>query len=360
MLSVIDLSRNKASHLTVLRDHADPRRHGVPRAGEGRGAAIEEHAPTGLGTDPEYHLAEFGSASTDESGEAHDLARAHGQAGIADEGPGTDALDRQHDLAGGGHRGRLAGEQHIASDHQPDQFRLAGFGDDPRSRDAPVLQHRDAIAQLEDLGQAMRYIDHGGARRAEPTHHFEQAPGLGRRQRRRRLVQDQQLQVARERLGDLDDLSLRRRKLADGLGGVERHPKLAEKRSGLSTHQGAIDAPRPAGRLASGEDVLGDRELRDQRAFLVDDADAEGARRGFVDPAERNAVEDDPPVLGRIDAADQLPERRLAGSVLPEKCVDLARPDVHRNALQGKHARERLAEIFDEEARDGARHERCS
>ena len=92
------------------------------------------------------------------------------------------------------------------------------------------------------------------------------------------------LQVARQRLGDLDDLRLRRRKRAT-LSAPGRWRRRAGRSAPwrLSRMRADVDLAEPFRRLPAGKDVLGDRKLRHQRAFLVDDADAEVAGGLFVE-----------------------------------------------------------------------------
>ncbi len=70
------------------------------------------------------------------------------------------------------------------------------------------------IRDLADLGEAVRDVDDQHARGGEAPGEAEQPVGLARRQRRRRLVEDQDRGVAGERLGDLDDLALGERQPA--------------------------------------------------------------------------------------------------------------------------------------------------
>ena len=69
-----------------------------------------------------------------------------------------------------------------------------------------VAEHGDPVAELEHLVEAMADEQHGHARRREPSHLPEQPLHLMRRQRRGRFVHDEDPDVARHRLGDLDRL----------------------------------------------------------------------------------------------------------------------------------------------------------
>ena len=84
-------------------------------------------------------------------------------------------------------------------------------------------------------------------RRFEPSDDVEQPLDLARAQRRRRLVEDDQARIERERLGDLDELSLRRREVARL--GVERQrallAEIGEDFAGATAHGRPRKAARP-------------------------------------------------------------------------------------------------------------------
>ena len=78
--------------------------------------------------------------------------------------------------------------------------------------------------------------------------------------------------------------------------------------------------------LVAKEDVLRDRQERHQGEFLVDDDDAELLAVGDALEAALLALVIDLARIGavRIDAAQNLHQRRLAGAVLADQRVDLA------------------------------------
>ena len=98
--------------------------------------------------------------------------------------------------------------------------------------------------------------------------------------------------------------------------------------------------------------VLGDRHLGHERELLVDDRDA-GAPRVQRRPERGDlAIDDDLAVErpDRVDAAEDLDQRRLAGAVLADEPDDLAgatggRADRERHVVERPHARERLADL---------------
>ena len=116
--------------------------------------------------------------------------------------------------------------------------------------------------------------------------------------------------------------------------------------SGAASSGGRSGGQRPQ-RLAADEDVLGDREVGEQRRLLVDDRDAGGAGvRGAGEHELRGRRPSiSAPRVGLMDAAEDLDERRLAGAVLADERVDLAAVQLERHALQRVHGAERLAGV---------------
>ena len=87
---------------------------------------------------------------------------------------------------------------------------------DRRGHHAPaVAQHGHAIGELEHLVHAVRGVDDRDAFARELAHDLEQRLAFRRRQRRGRLVHDEDARVERQRLGDLDQLLLADAQLGD-------------------------------------------------------------------------------------------------------------------------------------------------
>ena len=77
-----------------------------------------------------------------------------------------------------------------------------------------VAQHGHAVGELEHLVEVVGDVQDRDAALAEPVDHVEQPPHVGARQRRRRLVEDQQAGAvlpADQGAGDRDRRALRRR-----------------------------------------------------------------------------------------------------------------------------------------------------
>ena len=161
-----------------------------------------------------------------------------------------------------------------------------------RSGKPAVLEHGDGVAEREDLGQAVRNVDDRHAVRRQPPDDFEQLLGLGQGQRRGRLVEDQDpagraTAPWRSRRSGPAPATARRPCSAGSMS----TPSCAISASAPSRIRRTSTWPSHLRRLPAGKDVLRDRQLRHQRAFLVHDADAELAGRLLVDVAELGAVE---------------------------------------------------------------------
>ena len=108
----------------------------------------------------------------------------------------------------------------------------------------------------------------------------EQVVGLGGRQHARRLVEDQDVALAVERLEDLDALLEADRELADDRVGVDVELVLLLQPLQLGPRLGERRAQERAV-LGAEDDVLEHGEVLDQHEVLVHHADA-GADRGLA------------------------------------------------------------------------------
>ena len=143
---------------------------------------------------------------------------------------------------------------------------------------APVAEDGRAVAQLEDLVEAVADEQDRDAAVAQPADDAEQPLDLVGGQRRGRLVEDQDARLDRQRLRDLDELLVGHRQAADRRADVELDVELLEQRLRLPARRAPVEQAEPAGRRVADEDVLGDRQVGEEPRLLVDDRDAERAR----------------------------------------------------------------------------------
>ena len=140
-----------------------------------------------------------------------------------------------------------------------------------------------------------------------------------------RLVEDQQLDLLGERLGDLDQLLLADAQIGDERVGQFLEANLRQEVARAAERHAPVDDAHPGGLVAE-EDVFGDRQQRHERQFLMDDDDAEMLAVGDARKAAFLALKDDLPLVGAVgvDAAQDFHQGRLAGAVLAADRVDLA------------------------------------
>ena len=166
--------------------------------------------------------------------------------------------------------------------------------------------------------------------------------GLLRRQRGRRLVEQQDARAQRKRLGDLDELHLRDVELRDRRARVEIELENLEPAARLGMDGVVIDRAQKSAAEAFEQYVFADGEARNEIALLMDDADAGGDRIARTLEADGRAVEPQLALVRPIDAGDDLDQRRFAGAVLAEQRVDRAAAHRQRHVLQRQHAGEGL------------------
>ena len=95
-------------------------------------------------------------------------------------------------------------------------------------------------------------------------------------------------------------------------------------------------------RLAAHEDVLGHRQVGEQRRLLVDDGDAGGlGLRGAVE-VHGFAVEQELPGVAAVEPGDDLDQSRLAGTVLADQGVDGSAVESQTPGAQGHDGSEGL------------------
>ncbi len=97
--------------------------------------------------------------------------------------------------------------------------------------------------------------------------------------------------------------------------------------------------------LRAEDHILQDREVRHQREVLVDGADAEAQGIGRRGDLDLRALDTDRAGVGRLHPGEDVHQGRLAGAILAEDRVDLARPEVERDAVIGHDRAEALADV---------------
>ena len=125
-----------------------------------------------------------------------------------------------------------------------------------------VAKHGNAVAYGENLVETVTDIDDSDAAGPEAAHDVEEPRHVALRQRRGRLVHDEDSRIVRQRAQDLDPLAVADRERADDL--VRREIvdlERGEQRLRLGAHGAPVDAAQSGARRMAEENVLRDREL---------------------------------------------------------------------------------------------------
>jgi hypothetical protein len=300
----------------VARDETDPAEDGRPGRAGCPWPGADLRGPLIGGRDPQEGLDQRGRPQRC-PGEAEDLARAD-----RDVDPRFRMREPQRSRAAplgapptdrhvlGGAPGRRLPEHRGHDLGVADAVERDGVDDG-----AAVPQDRRHVGDLPDLMHAVRHQHHADALVLEPAQHLEQPKRLLDREAGRRLVEQDELGPAAERAGDLDQLQLVQGQLTGDRSRIDvvesEHPQ----------HPGALDGgvpPRKERTRSPQRHVLGDRQLRQDREFLVHDGDPAGAEGQLAE-------------IGGCLLIEDRDEGRLARAIAAEQRVDLIPPerDVH-------------------------------
>ena len=186
----------------------------------------------------------------------------------------------------------------------------------------------------------------------EPANALEQRLDAGRREHRRRLVQDQHARVGDQRTGDLHALLRLDRQVADAPARIDVEVEGGETLAAAPQELApAVEADTAAGaelqRLRHGEGG-------GQREALVNQLDPGRPRAGDTAEAQRAPVDMERAGVGPDETGRDAGEGRLAGAVLAHhgvngaalegdrelgECRDLAVCDANPAAVEGRRVR---------------------
>ena len=298
------------------------------------------------GTQPEEGFGDFRATCAHQPREAEHLAATQRKGDVPVGRFAGESGDLQDDVA------RLAddGREHLgelATDHVGDEGVRRELRRGGRADQTTVPQHRHAVGEPEHLVHLVRGVDDGDAAATQHVDRLEKRGDLVVGERGRGLVQQEHVRLAGQGLGDLDNLTLGDGEPAHGLAGIEVAVELTEPLGGLAVQLGAVDPAQRIDGLQAEQQVLRDVEVGDWHELLVDHRDAlrEGVLRGGE--AHGLAAQGDRAAVGRLQAREDLHQRGFARAVLAHERVHLARPELHRDILQGRQAPEGLGQLAD-------------
>ena len=290
-------------------------------------------APSSAGRDAEQRLAQLGAAGAHQPGQPDDLA------GVQRE-PDAGQVDPQP-LFARGQALALVDARDLATDHVMHDVVGGHVGVRAGEDGVAIAKDRDAVGDLAQLVEAMRDVDDADAAFTQAADNAEDLGSLGVRQRRGRLVEDQQARGAAERAANLHELFLRRAQPIDARLGIEREAMLGDQLARLALHRTLVEQ-RPSLPFAPEEEILGDREVRRQQRFLVHHRDADGMGVRRTVEIHRLPAPTHHAAIALQHARDDLHQRRLTRAVLADEGVHLTRLNVQVAALQRRHAAEVL------------------
>ena len=142
-----------------------------------------------------------------------------------------------------------------------------------------VPKYGDSIGDPKDLLEPVTDEHHCHALGAQVLDHGKQARHLTNRQRRRRLVENQNIGSRRQGFADFNELLLRR---VESTGKIHDVALQTQRRQDLvrsEPHVLVVDATAGQGGQVPEEHVLGDREIGEQAGILVNCSNSVPAQR---------------------------------------------------------------------------------
>ena len=226
------------------------------------------------------------------------------------------------------------------TDHHVRHLLRVGLTGEHVTHELAVAQHGHAVAERLDLVHLVRDDDDSLAVVAHAAQDGEELVRLLRGEHGSRLVEDEDVRAAIERLDDLDRLLLGHGHIVDLLVRVEVEAVAL------------ADAADARGRgleielfLETERDIFSGSEDVDQLEVLVDHADAVavGIARGADD--DLLAVDEDLSLVGEVNAREHVHERGFAAAVFAEQRQDLAPVDIEPDAVIGDDGAEALGDV---------------
>ena len=141
----------------------------------------------------------------------------------------------------------------------------------------------------------------------------------------RRFIHDENLGVQRDRLCDFDDLLVRDRQSVCQLRGVNWHFEAIKELLGVALHGRVINEAEASPGLSAHVDVLGDRQVGEQRGLLVDHRYSSSLRFGGRLEAHRLTINQELSGVWLVNTSKHLHERRLARAVFAGQGVNAVR-----------------------------------
>ena len=233
----------------------------------------------------------------------------------------------------------------IPPHHHPDDAFVVRRRSVHRADEQAVLQHRDAVPDLEDLLQAVGDVEDGeGPFLAHRLQVPEKEVFLLDGQGGSGLVEDEEIGLQVQGPQDLDHRLLGQAQSAHDLVRLPLDVEYAQQLAGLLVH--IPDVQEPVARLGGGpqEDVLGHGHVGADRDLLENRGDLPqlGSLRRLE--AHRAAVQHDVTFVRAEHPAADVDQGGLASAVFAHQGVDLTLPDGEGDPREGLYAGEALGD----------------
>jgi hypothetical protein len=229
----------------------------------------------------------------------------------------------------------------LATNDQQNGLVRRRLGDHPLPRNAAVPEDDHAVADFEHLIESMRHVNHADAVPAQPPQSPEQPRNLVRRQAGGGLVEHQDFGVSGERARDRDDRFLCARQILDTQIGMDVCAELGQRSSRPRASRGPIDHAEAARIPQCQADILGDGHPFDQAEILMNERNGHSPNRMCM----ALSVVGNTALVERVNAGEDLDERRLAGTVLVQQRQNLASADRQTNITERLGAAETLGDV---------------
>ena len=210
----------------------------------------------------------------------------------------------------------------IAPDHKPRHIVFFKprhrFGRDM----AAIAQHRHPVGDGFDFIKLVGNIQDRDTLRAQAPDLIKQDLDLAPGQNRGRLIQNQDIGLFRKRLGDLNHLTVRHRKIANACARIDITLQLIQKLLRLCAHGCLIKEPA-AFDFTAQKDVFFDGQLFGKVQFLMDQDHAVGFANFTVGKLDRGLIKDQFPAARLMISRKNFHKCRFARTIFAQKRMDL-------------------------------------
>ena len=254
---------------------------------------MQAHGAALVRVDAEDRSRDLAAPGADEAREPDDLAGAEGERDVAEHSGAGEPVDFEDDVAD--LRGQLREELgHVAADHLPHELVDARLGDRRRVDVGAVAHDGDGVAQREHLvepvgdeQQRAALVAQAAGDREEPLDlDAADSAAVGSSMISTRASSEMALAISMICWSAIERPSV----IRSGSSATPSRVKICVASSRIARRS---MRPNAIVRLASHEDVLGHREVGEQRRLLVDDGDAGGLGLRGAGEVHRLTVEEE-------------------------------------------------------------------